>query len=112
MSSTVKSIANKLRYLSINDFIGLPNFHISHPTKKNLIPRPISEASINMLKLMLNTPAVMVKILYGIGVIPAVNTAQKIYLSYMSPTESNSLCENTLGMNQWSTAFNAECPRA
>ena len=61
---------------------------------------------------MLNTPAVMVKILYGIGVKPAVNTAQKFHLSYMAPTESNSLCENILGMNQWSTAFHAQCPSA
>ena len=71
----------RLKYLSMKLFIGVPNFQMSHPTRKKRRPRPMTEASMNMPKLMWNTPAARVKILYGIGVKPAVKTAQKFHSS-------------------------------
>ena len=81
ISNTVKATANRLKYLSINVFIGAPNFQINPPIKKNLSPRLTIDAMTNITKSMLNTPEVMVNNLYGIGVNPAVKMIQKSYCS-------------------------------
>mgnify|MGYP004413071001 FL=1 len=78
----MNKIANKLKYLSMNSFIGFPNFHISAATRKNLADLLIVEAIKNKKKLMSKAPAVIVKILKGIGVNPAVNMIQKFHCSY------------------------------
>tara|TARA_B100000427_G_scaffold216843_1_gene181060 strand:+ start:147 stop:452 length:306 start_codon:yes stop_codon:yes gene_type:complete len=80
--SNVNKIANKLKYLSMNSFMGFPNFHISAATRKNLADLLIVEAIKNKRKLMSKAPAVIVKILKGIGVNPAVNMIQKFHCSY------------------------------
>ena len=66
----------------MNSFIGFPNFHISAATRKNLADLLIVEAIKNKKKLMSKAPAVIVKILKGIGVKPAVNMIQKFHCSY------------------------------
>ena len=81
ISNTVKAIANRLKYLSMNDLIGAPNFHINHPMRKNLSPRLMIDAMVNIIKSMSNTPEVIVNNLYGIGVNPAVKMIQKSYCS-------------------------------
>ena len=62
--------------------MGFPNFHISAATRKNLADLLIVEAIKNKKKLMSKAPAVIVKILKGIGVKPAVNMIQKFHCSY------------------------------
>lgn len=79
----MKAIANILKYLSINVLIVGPNFHINHEIRKKRAARLTIEAMINIVKLMLQTPAVTVISLNGIGVNPAVNTTQKLYSSYI-----------------------------
>jgi hypothetical protein len=73
--------ASKLKYLSINFLMPGPNFHISQETKKNLALLLINEANKNMNTFIWNTPEVIVKTLYGIGVNPAVKITQKFHLS-------------------------------
>ena len=43
--------------------------------------RDASEASMKILKSILNAPPAMVKTLYGIGVSPAIPVAQALYFS-------------------------------
>ena len=78
----VKTIVNKLKYLSINLVIGFPNFHINSDTRKNLAERLTVEAKRKVGKLILNAPDEIVNILNGIGVNPAVNTMKKLLSSY------------------------------
>ena len=66
----------------MNFSIGLPYFHIRPLTKKNLAVRLIVEAIINKMKFISNAPALIVNILKGIGVNPAVKTIQKFHSSY------------------------------
>jgi hypothetical protein len=63
ISKTVNAIASQLKYLSINDFICGPNFHIKKATRKNLAPRLITDATMNIRILILNAPDEMVIIL-------------------------------------------------
>lgn len=56
-----------------------PNFHIKADTKKNRADRLTVEAIRKTKKLILKAPAAMVKTLYGIGVKPAIPTAQALY---------------------------------
>ena len=71
-----------LKYLSINKVIELPNNFISQANKKNLLLLLIVLAKINIKKFNPNAPALIVKILNGIGVKPAVKIIIKSYLSY------------------------------
>ena len=84
-----------LKYLSINAFIGAPNFQISAANKKNRKPREIIDATTNIGKLIANRPPVMVMSFYGSGVKPAVKTIQKSYLSYNAFTSLNCSSEKT-----------------
>ena len=52
----MNAIASQLKYLSIKDFICGPYFQIKNATKKNLAPRLIKEAIINIPKWILNAP--------------------------------------------------------
>ena len=56
----VNSVAKRLKYLSINTLIGCPYLHISHPIRKKRIPREITDAMMNIIKLMSNIPPAMV----------------------------------------------------
>lgn len=53
---------------------------------KNLPDRLIADAIKNVHKLILQAPAAMVKTLYGIGVNPAMATAEKALVLYCSFT--------------------------
>ena len=64
--------------------MGAPYFHINPLTSRNRADRLIVDAIINMGKLMLKAPDVMVNNLKGIGVKPAVNMIQKFHVSYLS----------------------------
>ena len=75
----VNTIANKLKYFSMNSFIGSPNTFIKDATIKNRALRLIIDATTNIKKLMLNVPADIVINLNGIGVNPAVKTIQKFH---------------------------------
>ena len=55
-------------------------------TRKKRPARPRIEAAMNTGRPMPNTPAAMVKILYGIGVKPAVNRARKALFWYAAYT--------------------------
>ena len=68
-----------LKYLSINKVIELPNDFISQANKKNLLLLLIELAKINIKKFNPNAPALIVKILNGIGVKPAVKIIIKSY---------------------------------
>ena len=83
INKIVNTIANKLKYFSMNSFIGSPNTFIKDATIKNRALRLIIDATTNIKKLMLNVPADIVINLKGIGVNPAVNTIQKFHRSYM-----------------------------
>ncbi len=52
--------------------MGLPNFQINKDTRKNRADRLMADAIKNNSRLISNAPADIVKILYGIGVKPAV----------------------------------------
>ena len=52
--------------------MGFPNFHINPDTRKNRAERLIADAMRKSGKLISNAPAEIVKILYGMGVNPAV----------------------------------------
>jgi hypothetical protein len=56
-------MARGLKYLSIKLFICGPNFQIRPATRKNLAPRLIKDAIINIGKKILKAPAVIVKTL-------------------------------------------------
>ena len=75
----VKAIARKLKYFSMNSFIGSPNTFIKVATIKKRALRLIIDATTNIKKLMLNVPADIVINLNGIGVNPAVKTIQKFH---------------------------------
>ena len=75
-------MASKLKYFSIKFRIFSPNIYINAPNKKNLALRLSVEANMNIKKLILNVPDVIVISLKGIGVKPAVKTIQKFHLSY------------------------------
>ena len=82
MSKIKNKLTSKLKYLSINFSIGLPYFQIREHTRKNLADLLTVEAIINNIKLMSKAPAVIVNILNGIGVKPAVKMIQKFHCSY------------------------------
>ena len=80
MNRTTSSNASRLKYLSIKTLIWSPIFlynkPIKPPTAKNLRERLAAEATINGRKLISKNPAEIVKTLKGIGVKPAIATAQ------------------------------------
>ncbi len=78
----MKTIDNMLKYLSIKSVIESPNILINIANKKKRVLLLIVLAIINIIKLRLNAPALMVNILKGIGVKPALNIIIKSYLSY------------------------------
>ncbi len=81
-SKMVKIIVKILKYLSMNSVIGSPNFHINNETNMNLADLLIVDARRNIGKFMLNAPEVIVIILNGIGVNPAVKTIKILLSSY------------------------------
>jgi len=62
-------------------FMLSPNFHKRKATKKNLAALPMIEAKPKRKALIAKAPALIVKILYGIGVKPAVKIMKKLYSS-------------------------------
>ena len=74
--------ASILKYLSIKDLIGSPNFQIKLPMIKNLADLATKEAIKNRVKFILNAPAETVNTLNGIGVKPEINMTQKFHSSY------------------------------
>jgi len=70
----------------MNFLTGSPKILINPPTRKNLNPLPNTDDARKTIKLILQTPAAIVKILYGIGVKPETNTAQKALSPYRSFT--------------------------
>ena len=72
--------ASILKYLSIKDLIGSPNFQIKLPMIKNLADLATKEAIKNRVKFILNAPAETVNTLNGIGVKPEINMTQKFLL--------------------------------
>lgn len=76
-SRTKNEVAKILKYLSINGFAFGPTKYIIRPTTKNLPPLPHIEAKISVPSETSQTPAAIVKILYGIGVRAAPNMARK-----------------------------------
>ena len=58
-----------------------PNKFNRKAKRKNLAPRLIELAKINIKKFKLNAPALIVKILNGIGVNPAVKIINRLYSS-------------------------------
>ena len=79
---TVNSIANKLKYFSINILMCSPKILIRIANRKNRALRLMMDAITNIIKLILNVPDDIVISLNGIGVNPAVKTIQKSHLSY------------------------------
>ena len=73
-----------LKYLSMNNLMGLPNFQINPATRKYRADLLMADAIRKLNKLMSKAPAVMVNTLNGIGVKPAVKTIQKFHTSYLS----------------------------
>ena len=63
INSTVNKMVNRLKYLSINDRIGSPNFHINPDTRKKRADLLIVDATIKLNKLISKAPAVIVKTL-------------------------------------------------
>ena len=90
----VSPIAIILKYFSINCLIPGPNFQMSHAIKKNLAPRLINDATENSIRFISNTPEAIVKILYGIGVNPAVKITQKSHSLNKTLILLNRLTEN------------------
>ena len=74
-------MAKRLKYLSIKTLNGGPNRFIKNPMRKNLNDRLQIEASRNGKKEICAAPAATVNTLYGMGVKPAVNTAQNAFSS-------------------------------
>ncbi len=68
----VNTTVMRLKYLSMKDLMGSPNFHISPATRKNRAVRLTADAIKNLIRSISNAPAVIVNTLYGIGVNPAV----------------------------------------
>ena len=66
----------------MNFLTGSPKIFINPPTIKNLNPLPNIEDIMKTTKLILQTPAAIVKTLYGIGVKPETNTAKKALSLY------------------------------
>ena len=62
--------------------IEFPNFNIKIEIRKNREDLLTNDAITNNGNEILNAPAVMVNILYGIGVNPAVKIIKKPYCSY------------------------------
>ena len=81
-SKMVNKNAKRLKYLSIKFFIGLPNNFIKKETNINLAALLTVAARMKSGNWMLNAPALIVNILKGMGVNPAVNTIIKLYSSY------------------------------
>ena len=79
---TVNSIANKLKYFSINILMCSPKILIRIANRKNRALRLMMDAITNIIKLILNVPDDIVISLNGIGVNPAVKTIQKSQVSY------------------------------
>ena len=77
---------NKFKYFSIKSLIFSPKKYISEPSIKNLADLPIDEASMNVARFILKTPAVIVKTLYGIGVKAAPRIAKNAFSLYFIPT--------------------------
>ena len=75
----IKRIARRLKYLSINPFIGSPYFFIKSATNRNLALRLTNPAKINIGNCMLKAPALIVNSLNGMGVNPAVKIIIKLY---------------------------------
>ena len=67
--------------LSIKLVIDSPNNFNRKAKMKNLAPLLIELAKINIKKFRLNAPALIVKILNGMGVNPAVKIIKKLYSS-------------------------------
>jgi hypothetical protein len=61
ISKIVKTIASRLKYLSMKVLIGAPNFHISPAMRKKRRPREMIDAMMNIVKLIWNKPPVIVK---------------------------------------------------
>ena len=85
----VNTIIKVLKCLSIIALIGSPKNLINNPIMINLPPLPKIEAIIKIGRLIWNTPAVIEKTLYGIGVNAAVNITKKLCASHWAPTLSN-----------------------
>src|SRR3989304_3487945 len=83
-NNTKNARTSQFKYLSINIFAFAPTKYKSADVAKNLKDLPIMEASTNIPKLILHTPAAIVNTLYGIGVNAAAKTARKA-LSLYSP---------------------------
>ena len=62
-SSSVNMSVKRLKYLSMNALIGLPNFQIKPATRKNLAVRLAVDAITNSSKFISKAPAEIVKIL-------------------------------------------------
>ena len=77
---------NKFKYFSIKSLIFSPKKYISEPSIKNLADLPIDEASMNVARFILKTPAVIVKTLYGIGVKAAPRIAKNAFSLYFIST--------------------------
>ena len=84
----VNTIIKVLKCLSMTALIGSPKNLINNPIITNLPPLPSIEAIIKIGRLIWNTPAVIEKTLYGIGVNAAVNITKKLWASYWAPTLS------------------------
>ena len=80
MSNTIDQPIRSIK-LSKNREIRSPKKEIIAAIKKNLAPLPNKENKINPIKLIPVIPAAIVKILYGIGEIPAKRTAHRPHSS-------------------------------
>ena len=83
--------------------MGFPNFHINPDTRKNRAERLIADAMRKSGKLISNAPAEIVKILYGMGVNPAVKIIMNPYSVYCCCIEVNNSSVNpgTLLKKKW-----------
>jgi len=75
-------MAKRLKYLSIKYLIELPKILIRKETSINLAALLIDAAKMKSGNWMLKAPALIVNILNGMGVNPAVKTIMKLYSSY------------------------------
>lgn len=91
---TVKPKAIRLKYFSMKSFIDEPYLQSKKARIKKRAPLLIMDERRNINKLISNTPAVTVKILYGIGVNPAVKIIQKSHLVYNNLILLNKSTEN------------------